>query len=195
MPLLVPVQTSHDYLHHGVFKGDHNKLVHWNNVVGYAIGTWQGYVVGWWRARHNTHHVCTNEIGNDPDIKTAPILVFVRNTKRIAEKLNSAQRWQQYYYVPVMAILDVYWRLEGLAYLVMRPLSKTWLSWTLMGVHYATLYWVFQVRLVPASRSPNRYCALFSKCPHVCDAGHTASAERVCPSPLCHRANWAGSSS
>merc|ERR1711908_66976 len=131
--------TSHDYLHHGVFKGGHQKLVHFNNAIGYAIGTWQGYSVGWWRARHNTHHVCTNEIGNDPDIKTAPILVFVRNTRRIAEKLNAARRWQQYYYVPVMAILDVYWRLESLAYLVMRPLEKTWLSWTLMGVHYATL--------------------------------------------------------
>ena len=139
--------TSHDYLHHGVFKGGHQKLVHFNNAIGYAIGTWQGYSVGWWRARHNTHHVCTNEIGNDPDIKTEPILVFVRNTRRIAEKLNAAQRWQQYYYVPVMAILDVYWRLESLAYLVMRPLAKTWLSWTLMGVHYATLYWVFQGQL------------------------------------------------
>merc|ERR1711908_194373 len=76
--------TSHDYLHHGVFKGGHQKLVHFNNAIGYAIGTWQGYSVGWWRARHNTHHVCTNEIGNDPDIKTAPILVFVRNTRRSA---------------------------------------------------------------------------------------------------------------
>ena len=75
---------------------------------------WQGYSVGWWRARHNTHHLVTNEDGNDPDIKTAPLLVYVRNNPAIAATLNAVQRWQQYYYVPLMSILDAYWRFESL---------------------------------------------------------------------------------
>ena len=88
--------------------------MHWNNAVGYALGMWQGYSVGWWRARHNTHHLMTNEDGNDPDIKTAPLLVYVRNNPAIAATLNAVQRWQQYYYVPLMSILDAYWRFESL---------------------------------------------------------------------------------
>ena len=139
--------------------------MHWNNAVGYALGMWQGYSVGWWRARHNTHHLVTNEDGNDPDIKTAPLLVYVRNNPAIAATLNAVQRWQQYYYVPLMTILDAYWRFESLQvprtpqpsretnpdprpiptprpdhptqYLAARPISKTWAEWLMMGVHYA----------------------------------------------------------
>ena len=96
--------------------------MHWNNAVGYALGMWQGYSVGWWRARHNTHHLVTNEDGNDPDIKTAPLLVYVRNNPAIAATLNAVQRWQQYYYVPLMSILDAYWRFESLQ--VPRPRAQ-----------------------------------------------------------------------
>lgn len=135
--------TAHDYLHHGVIKGSSKRMVHWNNAVGYALGMWQGYSVGWWRARHNTHHLVTNEDGNDPDIKTAPLLVYVRNNPAIAATLNAVQRWQQYYYVPLMSILDAYWRFESLQYLAARPVSKTWAEWLMMGVHYAVLLWVF----------------------------------------------------
>ena len=115
--------TAHDYLHHGVIKGSSKRMVHWNNACGYALGMWQGYSVGWWRARHNTHHLVTNEDGNDPDIKTAPLLIYVRNNPAIAATLNAVQRWQQYYYVPLMSILDAYWRFESLQ--VPRTLTPT----------------------------------------------------------------------
>lgn len=96
--------TSHDYLHHGVIKGSSHQMVRWNNWMGFFLGgLWQGYAVEWWRARHNTHHLVTNEAGNDPDIMTSPVLTFVRNNPKIANALNAAQRWQQYYYVPAMA--------------------------------------------------------------------------------------------
>ena len=55
-----------------------------------------------------------NQDGNDPDIKTAPLLIYVRNNPAIAATLNAVQRWQQYYYVPLMSILDAYWRFESL---------------------------------------------------------------------------------
>ena len=135
--------TAHDYLHHGVIKGSSRRLVLWNNACGHALGMWQGYSVGWWRARHNTHHLVTNEDGNDPDIKTAPLLIYVRNNPAIAATLNAVQRWQQYYYVPLMSILDVYWRFESMQYLAARSLATTWSDWLMMGVHYAVLLWVF----------------------------------------------------
>lgn len=135
--------TAHDYLHHGVLKGSQSQLVLWNNVAGFLLGAWQGFTPGWWRARHNTHHLVTNEKGNDPDIKTAPVLTFVRGSPKVAATLNAVQRWQEYYYVPLMCLLDVYWRLESIAYLVVRPLQKTWLEWSLMGLHYAVTAWVF----------------------------------------------------
>jgi len=136
--------TAHDYLHHGVLKGSQQQLVLWNNVIGFILGMWQGFVPAWWRARHNTHHLVTNEKGNDPDIKTAPALTFVRGNPELAAMLNAVQRWQEYYYVPLMALLDFYWRVEGLQYLAVRKLKDTWLEWTMMACHYAVLLWVFQ---------------------------------------------------
>lgn len=133
---------AHDYLHHSVFKGTVAQTVSWNNAAGYLLGFLQGYDVAWWRARHNTHHVCTNEDGSDPDIKTAPVLVYVRDTPKIAQALNRFQRYQQYYYVPVMVILDVYWRLESLAYVAMR-LPKMLPQAAVLGLHYAILLWAF----------------------------------------------------
>uniref|UniRef100_A0A7S0DJH6 Cytochrome b5 heme-binding domain-containing protein n=1 Tax=Amorphochlora amoebiformis TaxID=1561963 RepID=A0A7S0DJH6_9EUKA len=132
--------VSHDYLHHAVIKGGKKgdettgAVVPINNVMGYVIGFMQGYEVDWWRARHNTHHVVTNEDGNDPDIKTAPVLVFVRNSPTIAKGLNMIQRWQQYYYLPVMCILDFYWRLESIAYILIR-MPKYYKQFALMLGH------------------------------------------------------------
>ena len=139
--------TAHDYLHHGVFKGGQTRLVLWNNAVGFVLGMWQGFAPAWWRARHNTHHCVTNERGNDPDIKTAPALTFVRNSPAMAKTLNAVQRWQQYYYVPLMALLDVYWRFESLQYLSVRKLKDTWLELSMMAGHYLVLFWVFQGQL------------------------------------------------
>ena len=119
--------TAHDYLHHGVLKNGQKQLVFWNNAIGFFFGMWQGFTPGWWRARHNTHHVCTNEEGNDPDIKTAPLLTYISNSldpERAASSLNSVQRAQSSYFLPSMALLDFYWRLESLAF-VLPKLTQT----------------------------------------------------------------------
>merc|ERR1719390_130745 len=123
------------------------QLVLINNIFGFVLGMWQGFAPGWWRARHNTHHLVTNEKGNDPDIKTAPVLTFVRGSPSLAKGLNAVQQWQEYYYVPLMALLDLYWRLETLQYLAVRKLKDTWLEWAMMGMHYAVTLWVFQGHL------------------------------------------------
>jgi fatty acid desaturase len=127
-----------------VFTPPHSTTL---SSLRYAIGAWQGYAVGWWRARHNTHHLVTNEHGNDPDIMTAPVLVYVRNNPTIAAALNAAQRWQQWYYVPAMSLMDVYWRFESMQYLAARPLAKTWGSWLLLAAHYAALFTLYRGQL------------------------------------------------
>jgi len=135
--------TAHDYLHHGVFKGSQSKLVSWNNLMGIMLGGWQGFSTEWWRARHNTHHLVTNEKGNDPDIRTRPVFTFVKGNPKLSSSLNAVQRLQQYYYVPMMSALDMYWRFESMQVLAARPLKKVWHEWLLLGVHYAVLGWIF----------------------------------------------------
>ncbi len=141
--------VSHDYLHHAVFKGGSNRdettrtAVWWNNLVGSFLGTVQGYEVAWWRARHNTHHVVTNEDGNDPDIRTAPVLTYIRGNATLAKGLNWVQRWQEWYYLPVMCILDYYWRLESIMYIAMRMPKYTRQALQL-SLHYIFLAWAFQ---------------------------------------------------
>jgi len=135
--------TAHDYLHHAVLKNSQTQLVLWNNVIGFFLGMWQGFAPGWWRARHNTHHLVTNEKGNDPDIKTAPVLTFVRGKPELAKMLNAVQKWQEYYYVPLMALLDLYWRLESLQYLTTRKFKDVWIEYAMMAGHYAVLAYVF----------------------------------------------------
>eukprot|EP01062_Namystynia_karyoxenos_P000260 TRINITY_DN10084_c0_g1_i1.p1 TRINITY_DN10084_c0_g1~~TRINITY_DN10084_c0_g1_i1.p1 ORF type:complete len:534 (+),score=135.33 TRINITY_DN10084_c0_g1_i1:94-1602(+) len=150
--------VSHDWLHHSAAKtteqwgtdpaakGNGVSRVHvwWGDVIGYLLGWVQGYEELWWKARHNTHHVCTNEHKADPDIRTSPVLVYVRNDPRIAKALNAVQRWQQWYYLPVFLIFDLYWRLESLAYLLMRlPRPRMVARLALLAAHYVFLYHVF----------------------------------------------------
>jgi len=139
--------TAHDYLHHGVFKGGHTKLVKLNNVIGTAIGSYQGFSTEWWRRRHNTHHLCTNEASNDPDIRTMPVFTFVKGKPKLAAALNAVQRLQQYYYVPMMSALDIYWRFESVQVMVSQPLRKVWHEWLTLGLHYAVLFWLFQGKM------------------------------------------------
>ena len=98
-------------------------------------------------ARATTRTTVTNEKGNDPDIKTAPALTFVRGNPKLASALNWVQQWQTYYYVPLMSLLDFYWRAESIQYLTVRKLKDTWIEWTMMGIHYAALLWLFQGKM------------------------------------------------
>jgi len=139
--------TAHDYLHHGVFKGNHTMLVKLNNIVGTAIGSYQGFSTEWWRRRHNTHHLVTNEAGNDPDIRTQPVFTFVKGNPKMAAALNAVQRLQQWYYVPMMSSLDIYWRIESIQVLVGQPFKKVWHEWLTLAMHYAGLFWLFQGKM------------------------------------------------
>jgi fatty acid desaturase len=51
--------------------------------------------------------VVTNEVGNDPDIKTSPLFIFFNKLP-----LHWFNRFQHIYYLPVLSTLDFYWHVE-----------------------------------------------------------------------------------
>lgn len=141
---------SHDYSHHSVFKN----CPALNDFFPIIFGFQQCYDVMWWKARHNTHHVCTNEMRNDPDIKTSPLLTYLNKLKRTYEdiiepsgpkdssKLNKVQRLQHLYFLPALGLLHIYWALETLQYLASRP-SKYWWRVIIWFLGCAAVYWIF----------------------------------------------------
>ncbi|KAG1056551.1 hypothetical protein G6F46_002069 [Rhizopus delemar] len=63
---------AHDFGHHQCFE-DRS----WNDVLVVFLGNFcQGFSLSWWKNKHNTHHASTNVHGHDPDIDTAPILLW-----------------------------------------------------------------------------------------------------------------------
>ncbi|KAI8096504.1 delta-6-desaturase [Halteromyces radiatus] len=63
---------AHDFGHHQV-SDDHDK----NDMLVIFLGCFcQGFSLSWWKNKHNTHHASTNVSGHDPDIDTAPILLW-----------------------------------------------------------------------------------------------------------------------
>jgi len=125
--------VGHDYSHHSVFASPSL-----NDNIAKIFGSAQGLSLAWWKARHNTHHVVTNEVGNDPDIKTSPVFTFFAQSKM----LNWIQKFQHIYYVPVVGLLDLYWRIESIEYLVSRGL-KYFDQILLTVVQYIFLYIVW----------------------------------------------------
>ena len=126
--------VGHDYSHHSVFA---SPVV--NDWVASVVGCMQGYEVGWWKARHNTHHVVTNEVGNDPDIKTSPVFHFQQQFPDLARRLrNPIQRLQKYYYLPMLCVLDLYWRFESLQFIARRP-AAAMRGIVLLTLHYLSL--------------------------------------------------------
>ncbi|KAI9481363.1 MAG: delta-6 fatty acid desaturase [Benjaminiella poitrasii] len=63
---------AHDFAHYQVIKDPKLNdlfLVTFGNLI-------QGFSLTWWKNKHNTHHASTNVSGEDPDIDTAPILLW-----------------------------------------------------------------------------------------------------------------------
>lgn len=98
----------------------------------------QGYELRWWKARHNIHHVVANEVGADPDIQTKPVLYFVQQYPMLRMQLRHVQRLQHLYYLPLLCLLDAYWRAES-AIFIARRLRTMLPHAALLGLHYVLL--------------------------------------------------------
>jgi len=124
--------AGHDYSHHSVLK---SPVL--NDVVSRAFGWLQGYELMWWKARHNPHHVTCNELENDPDVRTSPLLTYVK------ARLSPLQKWQHVYFLPSLSLLHLYWRFESWVYCATR-LRKMWPNLLLLALNAAWMTWTFQ---------------------------------------------------
>ncbi|MCB0745498.1 MAG: acyl-CoA desaturase, partial [Ignavibacteriae bacterium] len=101
--------VAHDFSHHNVNGSNTTRGAFINDYIGCIIGGFRGNAMLWWKKRHNPHHISTNEVHNDPDIKLMPILHFFENFIP-----NKIQRFQHLYYVPMFLFLHIYWLTESI---------------------------------------------------------------------------------
>ena len=106
---------AHDFSHHSVFTSP--RL---NDFFANIVGCFQTYNVMWWKARHNTHHVVTNEEGVDPDIQTSPLFTYIQGNPTLRDSLNWIQRHQSLYFLPSLCLLHTYWSFESLLFILAR---------------------------------------------------------------------------
>jgi len=99
----------------------------------------------WWKLRHNTHHVLTNEVGSDPDIKLSPLFNFFEDFDP-----NDHALYQAWYYVPMLVFLHVYWHVETWQVCLRQIRSKNKISrfWAWMDILGALIFDVFFAYLV-----------------------------------------------
>lgn len=99
---------GHDWSHHTVLEASTTAWTRYCDAAGTATGVVRGTTLLWWKLRHNTHHVVTNQTSKDPDIRTAPALHFFDGFEP-----NSVTKWQAFYYLPLLGMLHLYWFLEA----------------------------------------------------------------------------------
>jgi len=100
--------VGHDYSHHQWAPNNSTADAYFCDLIGVIMGAFiRGNGVLWWKRRHNTHHVVTNEVGNDPDIVTAPLLCFFE------DQLRWFNQYQHIYYLPLLSLLHFYWHIEA----------------------------------------------------------------------------------
>jgi len=131
--------VAHDYLHHSVLPS-----VYWNEKIGDMFGVFQGYDKGWWKDRHNAHHVNTNDVNHDPDIAIAPLLHFMQQYPDLQSKLKHIQKYQHIYYLPLTTLLDVDWRVESIL-LVWKNFQSSKIPALKLIVHYVFVGLLFSV--------------------------------------------------
>lgn len=106
---------AHDFLHHQVFKArGYGDLagVFWGNLM-------QGFSVGWWKNKHNTHHAVPNLHASspdahdgDPDMDTMPMLAWSLKMAQAAQGDVTGSfmiAHQAVLYFPILLIARISW--------------------------------------------------------------------------------------
>ncbi|KAI8967435.1 delta-6 fatty acid desaturase [Mycotypha africana] len=116
---------AHDYAHYQVIKDpivNDLFLVTFGNLV-------QGFSLSWWKNKHNTHHAATNVSGEDPDIDTAPILLWdeFAAANYYGSLKDNASRFDRFiaehilphqtrYYFFILAFARLSWAIQSVIY-------------------------------------------------------------------------------
>ena len=101
--------SGHDWSHHNCLPISNSFYCRVNDWMFYMATIARGTTLLSWKLRHNTHHMATNEVGNDPDIKLSPVLLFLEDFNPD----NDVRQYQAWYYLPFISLLHVYWHIES----------------------------------------------------------------------------------
>lgn len=129
--------VSHDAGHRQIFESPRA-----NDVVGLAImNLTVGHSFGCWVEKHNEHHNRPNQADYDPDIEL-PTIAFTRREARAKRGFKRfLVRHQAFLFFPTLSLLTTSMRLQGLRFLLRRPVTKRRvLELGLIGLH-AVLQW------------------------------------------------------
>lgn len=121
--------VAHDYSHRSIMHSPSQ-----NNQVSAVLAWIQGYSDVWWKLRHNTHHMATNEIGNDPDIRTEPVLHFF--DKSCDPRTRAHIPAQHLLFTFLLSLLDIFWRYESVVVLLKEKKARGWGHIVRLGAHY-----------------------------------------------------------
>jgi len=124
----------HDCGHLSTFATRKMNIIFQNFLLGYINGA----SATWWRARHNVHHVVTNEDGRDPDLRTTPILTWHASTAK--HQPTIFLKIQAYIFLPSLSLYMWVWRLSTFRWMFYK---RKYMETLIMSIHYTTLYVLF----------------------------------------------------
>jgi fatty acid desaturase len=111
----------HEVCHHQVFQ---DRTL--GRFIGYVWGNLaQGFSVGWWMNKHNTHHSVPNVHGDhdgaqngDPDIDTMPLLAWSRSMlkKATTPMAQWCVKHQAFTYFPLLSVARLSWLQQSIEY-------------------------------------------------------------------------------
>ena len=123
----------------------------------------QGFSIGWWKTKHNTHHAAPNALESgskaavDPDIDTLPLLAW--STEMLDSLPSTASRTmircQQYLFFPVLLVARMSWCQQSIGHaLGMVHVSPSLATGMACKLHY------LRCELHPVSASRCQLCPL-----------------------------------
>lgn len=136
--------AAHDFSHHAVtrFPGGFSISTRVNDDIARLLAAFQGYDIVWWKYRHNNHHIYTNHDSYDPDVKVSPVFNYRKAPVRIL-----GYSLQSLYFLPALALLDLYWRFESIQHQYKRynrNENRSEVVWSaiLLFIHYVFMVWL-----------------------------------------------------
>jgi fatty acid desaturase len=126
---------GHDAGHQQVFR---SRRANWR--LGLAVGNVLiGLSFGWWVPKHNAHHAHPNQVGRDPDIGEAPVVLISADCstgeRRSLSRLLA--RWQGALFFPLMLLRSTGMHVSGIQRLLRRRDRAAGVEATLIALHVA----------------------------------------------------------
>lgn len=102
----------HDAGHRAIFKSA--KI---NDIFGQIFGAYLSMGYSSWKYRHNTHHAHPNDIHDDPDVFTFPMLSFSPEfLKKNTGILRYINKFQVVFYYPLILLFNIGMRIYAIGY-------------------------------------------------------------------------------